>query len=543
MDLNVLGIPQLYAYLIGWWQYDVWWAVLRSTGIFYIVITVMFLKCIVVPFASQEARAASSTMVKRILISWVGLFLAISLFALPIISINVHSILFANATTGQTVNPFNNKSTYANNIPDSVTQVGIIEMPVGFYMAVSMFNGIGTVMYDSLADDTTIREAQQIASTVGIKNGETRLQYVQFIHDCYEPAYADVMNGNYDSTSSIGIDVENNYTKNNGVSLNNASDPVLEKDFYPKYKAQEPVKGFPFIASEDSINAQGGKSFYPKYAMPQCNVWWPKLNNQLYDDINKQWLANNPNNENQSILDYVNSQHWWSEGTQEEYKSAIVQTFLQKSFGSNQSLAQNYYTEADYDKNIGSDFQKGVGLSYQSKLGGLQGSFSTLIEMLPLIQAYILVAVFALLPIGLMWSGFSFKFILGSLSLIFSVIACTYLWHLVSFIDNFFIQSMTISSHLNNTSMYSQLNKILIGSSSSGYSSSVLQIIINMVTAIMYIVFPSILTGFFTMAGIATGGALDSALGKASSSSQEAQKGFTSAVGMLQKIAAKMKIL
>jgi hypothetical protein len=349
------------------------------------------------------------------------------------------------------------------------------------------------------------------------------------------------MNRNYAAGSQEAIDVANYITDNKWVSLNNASDPVLEKDFYPKYKAHQPIKGFPFIASEDSINAQGGKSFYPKYAMPKCNVWWPKLNNKLYDDINKQWLANNPNNENQSILDYVNSNHWWSEGTQEEYKAAIVQTFLQKSFGGTQNIAQSYYTEADYDKHIGNNFQKGVGLEYQSKLGGLQGSFSTLIEMLPLIQAYILVAVFSLLPIGLMWSGFSFKFILGALSLIFSVIVCTYLWHLVSYIDNFFIQSMTLSSHLDNTSMYSQLNSILIGSSSSGYSSGVLEIIINMVTAIMYIVFPSILTGFFTMAGIATGGALDSALGKASSSSQEAQKGFSAAVKEITGIMGKLR--
>ena len=175
--MNVLGIPQLYAYMIGWWQYDVWWAVLRSTGIFYVVITLVFLKCLIEPFASQEARAASSTIVKRVLLSWFGLFMAIALFALPVMNINVHAILFRNATTGQTVNPFNNNSTYAQNIPDSVQQVGIIAIPIGFYWVINLFNGLDTVMFDSLADDTTIRDAQQIASTVGIKNAQIRQEY------------------------------------------------------------------------------------------------------------------------------------------------------------------------------------------------------------------------------------------------------------------------------------------------------------------------------------------------------------------------------
>ena len=83
MDLNVLGIPQLYAYLIGWWQYDLWWAIMRDTGLFYFAIVIVFGKCIIEPFISQEARAGSATMVKRSIVAFISLFLAIALFCIP----------------------------------------------------------------------------------------------------------------------------------------------------------------------------------------------------------------------------------------------------------------------------------------------------------------------------------------------------------------------------------------------------------------------------------------------------------------------------
>jgi hypothetical protein len=522
MDLNVLGIPQLYAYLIGWWQYDLWWAIMRDTGLFYFAIVIVFSKCIIEPFVSQEARAGSATMVKRSIVAFISLFLAIALFCIPSTYISVHGLKFQNNSTGQTSDPLNNDSTYAKHIPKDIQQVSEIGMPVGFYFFINLFNGATAVAYDSLADNTTIREAQQVASSIAIKNGQTRQEYLEFLQDCYQPAYADLMNKNVPDDAKFPVTQE--YVENNGATFNLASNPLFKQYFYPKYRSAIPIEGFPFDASQDDIAAQTRP--YPKYARPKCDVWWTKLSDKMYVDINKQWIANNPNDQYASIYDYVVAQRWWSKGTEDQYKSAIVETFLQKSFGGTSNLDQDYYSEEDYDKHVGSDFQKRVGLWYANYLGGVQGTISTLINMLPLIQMFLLAGVFALLPIGLTVGRYSFKFIATALCFIFALILCTYEWHLVSYIDNFLIESMKVSDNLDSEPMTSQLTSILIGGDSSGYSSSSLETIINLVSAIMYVVFPSITLGMFTWAGMNAGSALDGALSGSKSDAGEAGKGF-----------------
>ena len=85
---------------------------------------------------------------------------------------------------------------------------------------------------------------------------------------------------------------------------------------------------------------------------------------------------------------------------------------------------------------------------------------------------------------------------------------------------------MKVSDNLDSEPMTSQLTSILIGGDSSGYSSSSLETIINLVSAIMYVVFPSITLGMFTWAGMNAGSALDGALSGSKSDAGEAGKGF-----------------
>ena len=52
------------AYIIGWWQYDFVWAILRDTGLFYIPIIVIFARAIMRLFLSQKVHSSDVIPVK-----------------------------------------------------------------------------------------------------------------------------------------------------------------------------------------------------------------------------------------------------------------------------------------------------------------------------------------------------------------------------------------------------------------------------------------------------------------------------------------------
>jgi hypothetical protein len=188
----------------------------------------------------------------------------------------------------------------------------------------------------------------------------------------------------------------------------------------------------------------------------------------------------------------------------------------------------------DYDSHIGSTFQKGVGLQSQNYLGGLQGKIATLIAMLPLIQMYLLIGTFAFLPFGLVASKYSFKFITTAMFFIFSLIFMTYEWHLVSYLDQYLIESFNSVKASDSSGLQNSLTNLLVGSSSGGYGASNMEVMVNMVSAIMYVMFPSLMTGILSWAGYNVGSAIDKSLAGADTSSNQAQQGFNKMAGKVK---------
>ena len=521
MDMNVLGIPQIYAYVIGWNQYNVCWALIRDTGLFYIPFAVIFGKAVITPFLSQETRSGSVTAVKRLIMDVIYLLIFIYLFAVPAVSININGIHFEGRKNGKVFDYTYNKNntTYQNHLPSNINSDSDIRMPVMWYVSLNLFNAMVGVLYDSLsADQGSVRQFAQTMQTLAIKDPSLKQEYNRFMNECHDISYADYQNANYPESEKAGIqDLNDSYGTTN---LAFAGSKVLERYFYPRHRSNSPVVGFKFNASRDTILAQQATT--PKWGRPYCSNWWEDgergLRDRLYESLQLQYSK-----EGGGDSMYDDLHRLWGFISIQNEKDAIVENYLmQLNSTRNNNTSTVLGLNTGYNTESSSMNYNPVG-STLSKAGVLvnnvtfAGYVTTLVNMLPLIQMMILMCTFAVIPIGIVLSNFSFTFMMSMFAFVFAVISCTWLWHLVTFADNFFISSLYEAPSVGSNRFESTYQTLSNFVNSVGNANI---ITVNMVAAIMYLIFPSIITTVITFAGYKVGGAMDSAVSKGNESAK-----------------------
>jgi hypothetical protein len=491
-------------------------------------------------FLSQETRSGSVTAVKQLSVYLVYLMVFVFFIAVPSVYINVNGIKFegignqkANATYSK------NNSTFKDNLPSDIGKNQEVVIPLAWYVFLNLTNAITGAMYSTLATPiTSARQIQQNISTLAIKDTKLKEEYYNFLHDCYQPAYADYQSGNYPASSKNSIEALNN--KYGQTNLNFAGSQVLEKYFYKNFQAQRIITGFDFDPDRDQVYGQD--ETHHIYGAPMCNKWWVANDIGLQDRIYNYLQAEYEKTSGGVSL--YDSFHRFAGGIssvfgQGNYRDAIIQNYLFKlsPSGGGSSASQifssdtGYYTENKLlmTSNGASQAESKIGLIYND-VTSFEAMITTLVNALPLIQMWLLIVVFAIIPLGLVVSMFRFSFILSAMSFVFAVVFCTYLWHLVTYIDNFFITSFYAVPQ-GSSSAFEAAYATIANIGAVTMNTNV--IIVNMVAGVMYVVAPSVFVGMLTWAGANVGGALDSAI---SSSKDEVSNAKAPIGGMIKLI-------
>lgn len=519
--MHVLGIPQLYGYVIGWWQYDLMWQVIRDTGLFYIPFPIIFGRAVIVPFMSQETRSAATTAIKRLAVSMVSVIVIIMMFYSPAVTLGIDSVKFVEDGNSYVVGKTGTTYDHHLNLKDIG---GGVYIPIGWVLALNTFNGIAGVGFNSLSDSkVSARKVMQDLSYATIKDPVLKAEVTHFMNACYTPSYASYINHNYPDSEDSAIQAQ--VKKYGQADLGWIGSYVLTDHFYQNYQALTPVIGFPFDPKRDVV--EGQVSNHSKWGRPMCNEWWSNSTNgletQLQTSLNKQIVnEGKPYNLNTWVSDRYNP--FWG-APYEELSRAAIQVFLQKSLQkSPNGIAQGYYSENDmrsgFGANVGTALSKvGVVVDYNTTFSGY---ITTLINMLPVIQAMMLCILFALIPFGAILSCFGWKFLITALSMAFALIMMTYVWHLASYLDNLLITSLYQSPD----SGYSGIVGTLWN-----YGSSTLkpaQILVDITVSLMYLGFPMFMFGLIGWAGVNIG---DAAF-RSASSGAESRAGSVSNKGL-----------
>jgi len=420
MSIGVQSYPELYTMLLGWQLYDQIWDILAKTGLAFLPFIGIVLRNIAQPYASQETKDAGSTSLRRMeldfLITLFLIFIAVS----PAIKLDPKVVSYTPVcqTEGKqtTYHPGDTGTTYdkAFTIPS-----GDLRVPIWWYAVIAMSEGITAGANTLVACAPHLREMVATVNMAKITDPELKQEVQQFQQDCYIPARTQYMADVHAQSSTIT-------TINNLVSQYGTADTEwpgsrsFSQTYYQNQRASQPIKGFAYQPSQD-INADTNADNPPAYSTPTCDTWW---------------------NDSQS-------------GLKNKLTTLLPPDFVQQYDPYHQRdpkqqddmLKQILFTNTGYDKannTIGDVSYSHVAAGLGAWLQAAEGypKIYAAAQAAPIIQAMLLLMVYAFLPLVLVFTGYKPSSFISGAVIIFSLIFWSFIWQLVTWTDNAMISAL-----------------------------------------------------------------------------------------------------
>lgn len=435
--MGVQGYLSLYTVLIGWQCYDDLFQILTQLGLVLLPFGFIALRAFGQPFLSMGAKDAAVIGTRRLI--W-GLFSAVFMFffaAVPMVRLAPQVLHYRPhcATHAKVAVPGDTGTTYDDLLPIP----NHVKVPMIFYLVMAISNGITNSAEDAISCPTVdLRVLQNQLDLTVIKNPATKKMVARFYNECYLPAYTQLLQDDQDGHDQTAIQ---NALKKYGVNdvgwIGSEIFQILP-GFYDHFSAKSPVVGFPY--SSQGINNQiNGQTGTPSWGAPTCLNWWQNQTVGL-----RVTLANEFSKKLKSLLIEITK----SNKGENIAEDAAIRTVIEK--GGDSFLSPGFYTEQDNQSGVDNFVAK-----YASKVMidvyavKEYPKIQILKNALPVVQAMILAAFCMLLAIALPLSGYSLSFVVTASVFMFALIFCSYLWHWVSFFDQFLLQALYGSSTKN----------------------------------------------------------------------------------------------
>jgi len=500
--MNVTGYLALYTTLLGWQQYQNLWGLITGTGLVYLPFLAIILRSTLGPYTSMGAKDAAQIAVRRLVINVLTALLIIMICAVPCMTLSPKVLHFEPACqqTAGPATPGHTGTTYDSAFPIPTAA----KIPIMWYLVMSVANGFTHAAITGLScAPIQYRELKADLEVATIKSAALKEETKQFYNDCYVPAYDTFLNGNLSQSQQQQIQTLEQQYGLKDVSWLGSQIFLTVPGFYNTLRASRPISGFPFDPNRDQI--EGQVSNHSKWGEPYCTNWWSAPSVGLHDQLLQQF----PPSFTQQLL------HIGSNTTQLE-NAAIKQLIFNNM--PDMSTIQDY--QRGYESL--SDSENGASASIYNTLLGTIGvgvaapaGFTVIhliVNALPIIQAAILFCLYAFLAIAIPFSGYRPGFIVTASIVMFSVIFCSYIWHLVMWFDSHLIAAMFPGAS------YTSIMPGFFGQAA--HSSS--EIFVNLIIGTMYISCPVFFMVVMSWAGLQAGAVFGAILGPMSTPAQQA---------------------
>lgn len=479
--MSVTGYLALYTTLFGWQQYNNLWEIVVGTGLIYLPFIAIILSSVIPSFLGKESAQAAHTALRRLFVAILSAFLVIAFAAVPMIPLDAKVLHFDPLCTANTdpAIPGHTGTTYDNafSVPLGV------KVPILWYLVMAVANGVTHAANSGLScSPINYRQLHSELNLAHIQDPQLKSEVNQFYRSCYEPAYTNYLSGNLNETQQDAIAAAIKKYGNQDTTWLGSNIFLNVPGFYDNQKANAPVKGFPYNPSRDFEEGQKGS---PQWGEPDCKTWWQDSNQGL----RKRLVNALPPSFLQALI-HLGSNSQSMQDT--AVKGLITHSFptgisdFYRGFESyNDNNTQSDYISRFLGGTVGTLWH---GLSFFPELHLLENA-------LPVIQAILLCAIYAFLGLAIVFSSFRISFCVSGSVFLFSVIFCSYIWHLVQWLDNSLIPALFPSSD-----MILGLQEVL----STG-SGNINGMFINMIIAGAYIVLPLFWMGMMTWASFNVG--------------------------------------
>lgn len=427
--MTVTGYLALYTTVLGWQQYNNLWELAVGTGIIYLPFVSIILSNTFGPFTSMGAKDAAQIAVRRLTLQIMSAFFVIAFAAAPTINLDPKVLHYEplcnkdakNATPGHTGTTYDNSF----NVPTGV------KVPLFWYLVMAISNGITHAASQSTpCAPLDLRTLHTQLDTSTIQDPRLKQEVSQFYSDCYAPAYSTYMSGNLPASQESQIEQSLNKNGKEDVAWLGSQTFQNISGLYDAVKATKPVDGFAFDAKRD-VEA-GQVANHSANGQPNCKEWWSDPTNGLSTKLKQAF----PPSFTQQLMHLGNPQ---------KAQDVALKKLITHSFGDNQTLGDKVRGYESLNDNMSGDY---VSRFVGAQLGIIYEKFSyypklhLLINALPVIQGSLLFAIYAFLALAIPFSSYRINFCVSGAVVLFSLIFCSYIWHLVGWLDTYLIQAL-----------------------------------------------------------------------------------------------------
>ena len=521
---------ELFTTLYGWQFYNILWDVLANTGIVYLPflgILIESWKDVAASGGYQDGTPAGVSL-RRMEIEVFLAILVVVLAAQPasLTPLSAAKLRYTPMVTA--INPTPTTATVAS--PDSTYgkngftgTAGVIDVPAWWYMVMAVSSGFNQATISGFPSTPEIRTVQQMAEIVNVQDERLRQEINDFFTDCYLPA-----------RSKFHDQQPNGSQVNSLLSSYGADDPNWmgshvyrnTPGYYDTLRSGKQIPGWPYNPTRDA-EYDDPVIPNPTWGKPICKEWWEDgsrgLREKMIADANQvvggftTWLTRVlPGWDNDRIKDGAansilkNSPPVWSNNDFVDGNRSMTSPAMQ-------------YFEGELKK-------AGAYLGTTKTAIGMAVIMTIILTAIPIVQALLLFGMYTLLPMIVVLSRYSISMmVVGALS-IFTVKFWTVLWFLAQWVDQNLIYSMYPTTN--------HLGAFITGD----YDQTTKRMLLNMITASMYVGLPLLWSGMMYWAGKKIGMGLDGAMGRLVKPADAAgSQGGSMATGAVDKVAGKRR--
>ena len=232
--MSVTSYLELYLAIFGWYMYDEIWLIFNDTGIAYLPFIGMFIKNIIEPLKSQEAKDAAGTSLKRIEIDIAAMLTVIVLATQPFMTLTFGGLNYVKACpTVTSVTAGASGTTYDKSFEGTLATIGDgnVKVPIWWYGVIAISGGINNAIILRIPCDADLRFLKYRLNSSRIKSPKLRRETQKFFNHCFAPAIDDYVEKN--EIADIG--------NTNDIWLGSKH---LVDNLYGNYRSKSEIIGF-----------------------------------------------------------------------------------------------------------------------------------------------------------------------------------------------------------------------------------------------------------------------------------------------------------
>lgn len=493
--MNVDSYLELFTSLFGWTFYGILWDVLVSTGIVYLPFLGILIDNWREPAQGGEVGHASGLSLRRMEIELFIALLVVVLAGQPaaLTPLNAGTLVYAPPPT--LLNPTPSPATVAD--PQSTYgQTGFtgsattVNVPIWWYGVIALSSGLNHAIVKGLPTVADMRTYEQQARLATIADPRLKQEVGEFFSQCYIPARSKFQAERPATATISGL-----------LATHGADDPDWmgshvyrnTPGYYDTLRPAHAIVGWPYQTARDT---EYDPAAPPVWGKPYCKQWWEDGAIGLREKLIHEADATSAGFSGLvvAIAPMLAS---------EQQQDAVAKTVLTNAppAWSNNELSAHNASGSGLFNTAGAVVKGGLatgGVVTASALFSV--TMTAVLQSLPMVQAILLLGVYALLPLVVVLSRYSIAMMVVGGMAIFTIKFWTVLWYLAMWVD----QNLILS-------MYPDVNVFLQIFASPGEHDAK-RMLLNMITTSLYLGLPLLWSGMMAWAGVEVGRSITAAM-------------------------------